>query len=328
MRLNVALVAMGLAALPWVPLARAQGKPDASVRAVSRVRCPADMVSLGSSCIDRYEAYVVELLPGGRTRPHSPFEPVAGIQVKAMNAKGKLPQAYISRDEAEAACVLSGKRLCGDDEWLRACKGKGGQAWPYGRERVPGRCNDRGTSSFNLLFGRDGEAPPQSEYTFDHLNDPRLNQAKGTLARSGAHARCKSGDGVFDLVGNLHEWTADPNGTFRGGYYLDVEINGLGCDYRTTAHHDKYHDYSTGFRCCKTPGVKVPPASRPPSVKDARLPAAVPPREGAKKPKDKAKALAKKGTDNTKVLAKKPKAPAKSVAKNPKVQAVGSPDTP
>ena len=53
------------------------------------------------------------------------------------------------------------------------------------------------------------------------------------------------------MVGNLHDWTAARGGTFRGGYYLDSQINGEGCDYRTTAHAPKYPDYSTGFRCCK-----------------------------------------------------------------------------
>src|SRR5207248_9478315 len=95
---------------------------------------------------------------------------------------------------------------------------------------------------------------PLEDYTFDRLNDPRLNKMTGTLAKSGSFARCKNGYGVFDMVGNLHEWTAAAGGTFRGGYYLDVEQNGQGCDYKTTAHHDKYHDYSTGFRCCLTPG--------------------------------------------------------------------------
>ena len=30
------------------------------------------------------------------------------------------------------------------------------------------------------------------------------------------------------MVGNLHEWTSDPDGTFQGGYYLDTSINGEG----------------------------------------------------------------------------------------------------
>ncbi len=253
-RLTIAL-GLGAALGAWVPLAQAKGKPGA------RPGCPGDMVSiLGRYCIDRYEAYTVELLADGKTRAHSPYESVAGVKVKAMNAKGKVPQAYISRNEAEEACANGGKRLCRDDEWLGACKGKNPTQWPYGDERQPGRCNDQGTSSFNLIFGHDGQPPPQSEYTFDHLNDKRLNQMKGTLAPSGSFARCKNGFGVFDIVGNLHEWTSAPGGTFRGGYYLDVQRNGDGCEYKTTAHHDKYHDYSTGFRCCKTPGVDEKPS--------------------------------------------------------------------
>jgi formylglycine-generating enzyme required for sulfatase activity len=57
-------------------------------------------------------------------------------------------------------------------------------------------------------------------------------------------------EGAFDMMGNLHEWTADPAGTFRGGYYVDTERNGPGCLYVTTAHNSAHWDYSTGFRCC------------------------------------------------------------------------------
>jgi hypothetical protein len=54
------------------------------------------------------------------------------------------------------------------------------------------------------------------------------------------------------MVGNIHEWTDDAS--FRGGYYLDTQMNGEGCDYRTTAHSANYYDYSTGFRCCADVG--------------------------------------------------------------------------
>jgi formylglycine-generating enzyme required for sulfatase activity len=87
------------------------------------------------------------------------------------------------------------------------------------------------------------------------LNDPKLGQVDGALARTGEHDQCVA-FGVYDMVGNLHEWIApDPSsdsehGTFAGGYYLDTTLNGDGCNYRTTAHAHDYHDYSTGFRCC------------------------------------------------------------------------------
>ena len=90
------------------------------------------------------------------------------------------------------------------------------------------------------------------------LNDPGLGQVEGALAKTGEHAECVNGFGVFDMVGNVHEWVAtDPaavHGTFAGGYYLDTTINGDGCLYRTQAHAHDYHDYSTGFRCCRTAG--------------------------------------------------------------------------
>ena len=85
------------------------------------------------------------------------------------------------------------------------------------------------------------------------LNDPRLDQLDGTVAKTGAFPDCVNDYGVYDMVGNLHEWTADPHGTFQGGYWLDTDLHGEGCAYRTIAHDFGYHDYSTGFRCCAAP---------------------------------------------------------------------------
>jgi formylglycine-generating enzyme required for sulfatase activity len=80
-----------------------------------------------------------------------------------------------------------------------------------------------------------------------------LNQLPDSLDRTGDNAGCQTPEGVFDMMGNLHEWTADPDGTFRGGFYVDTRINGEGCLYTTTAHSVAYGDYSTGFRCCSDP---------------------------------------------------------------------------
>jgi hypothetical protein len=221
--------------------------------------CPAGMVPVRGFCIDSHEAglEVVTIDARGRVRVvgrHSPFEPVDdGALVRAVSAKGRVPQGHVSQQQAAAACRLAGKRLCTDREWITACKGKRPTTWPYGEERVPGRCNDEGTSGMNLLFGAGAEAPREA-YTQENMNDPRLNRVDGSLAVSGRHKRCKSSYGAYDMVGNLHEWTAAAGGTFRGGYYLDVTINGEGCEYKTTAHSTKYFDYSTGFRCCWSPG--------------------------------------------------------------------------
>lgn len=98
------------------------------------------------------------------------------------------------------------------------------------------------------------------------LNDPRLGQVDGALAKTGSHEACVNGYGALDMVGNLHEWVktdpSAPHGTFAGGYYLDTTINGDGCQYRTTAHAHDYHDYSTGFRCCADATAPEPAPTR------------------------------------------------------------------
>ena len=229
--------------------------------------CPRNMALVSrddgtSFCIDKYEASVVEIGDGGRTTPHSPFEPVTGKKVKAVSQRGVVPQGYISGVEAKAACENAGKRLCTPEEWQRACVGKEPTKYPYGDDEVAGRCNAETPSREHPVVKLFGAASGDEPFhDFAKMNDPRINEQPGTVSRTGSHERCRSSFGAYDMVGNLHEWTADPNGQFRGGYYMDTHKNGDGCYYKTVAHVPAYHDYSTGFRCCKD-------ASLPKKTKD------------------------------------------------------------
>jgi len=200
---------------------------------------------LADFCIDRYEASLV-LVEGNHDLPFSPYETVNGRHVRAVSRSGVVPQAYISRNEADLACKASHKRLCIEPEWTTACRGKRPTTFPYGPERKTGYCNDAGVSPLATYYPGGG---PEA-YGPVAMNDPRLNALTGTLSPTGQHAHCKSSWGTFDMVGNVHEWVDDPAGTFLGGYYLDTHINGDGCGYKTVAHDATYHDYSTGFRCC------------------------------------------------------------------------------
>lgn len=196
--------------------------------------CPAGMAAIEGFCIDKWEAYITEW---------SPYEvPTGGV---ASTGHGSIPQGYISGDVASTVCQAAGKRLCSSQEWLRACRGPSSTTYPYGNTYDASACNEgREVHPVLELFG------PEATWSSEELNDPRLNQLANSLAPAGTHPGCVSADGVYDLHGNLHEWVADVDGTFRGGFYVDAKINGEGCLYVTTAHNQSYHDYSTGFRCC------------------------------------------------------------------------------
>ena len=209
-------------------------------------------------CIDRWEASLVEVNGAGGEQPFPFFQMPKGRRVRAVSREGVVPQGYASQLDAAAACAVATKRLCTEAEWVRACKGPRGTTFPYGAERRAGVCNDSGTNAMLRM-------PPSARaMNMVNMNSPALLQMPGTVATCGAHAACTNEYGVYDMMGNLHEWIADgvPDAqqtgphhaaAFSGGFFLDTSINGDGCDYKTTAHADWYHDYSTGFRCCSEP---------------------------------------------------------------------------
>jgi hypothetical protein len=223
------------------------------IREDARV-CPSGMVMIGRSfCIDPYEATLMQQLPDGSERRWPYYEAVASdLVARAVSEADVFPQGYISGVQARTACERSGKRLCKPDEWRTACRGPKKTTFPYGNERQVGRCNDNGRSSMQF-FNPELDDKPEHRWMWGYAGnmiDPRLNQLPGTLTRTGERAGCTNDYGVYDMVGNLHEWVDDPAGTFQGGYYLDTHLNGDGCYYRTTAHPISHLDYSTGFRCC------------------------------------------------------------------------------
>lgn len=210
--------------------------------------CPADMVVVDEAfCIDAYEAALEEQAEDGSWVAASPYQTVDERVVRAVPANGIVPQGYISGEEAADACERAGKRLCSSEEWLLACQGPEGWTWPYGGTYDADACNDTYEGGHPVV---DYFGTADGVWDGEHMNDAGINQQPDTVEAGGANPGCLSAWGAYDLHGNLHEWVDDPDGTFRGGFYADAEINGPGCTYVTTAHTLSYHDYSTGFRCC------------------------------------------------------------------------------
>lgn len=163
---------------------------------------------------------------------------------EAPNIKGERPLIMQSALDGEVWCSERGKRLCTEGEWTDACEGPEVFSFPYGTAWEPGRCNDgkpyvgRNEDLLNLWPKRKGL-----------LEVERLWQ--GSV--SGAHEGCVGFHGVFDLTGNVEEWTrrSDPQGAFahvlKGRFWSGKAWT---CREGVYNHADRMFYYETGFRCC------------------------------------------------------------------------------
>lgn len=241
-----------------------------------RITCPEEMALVqritGWFCVDRWEGSI-QLIGRDGARSFNPGNRTIDGRERlavAVSVPGRKPQGYISGKQAAIACGRAGKRLCTIDEWVTACRGSKRTLYPYGDQRRAKQCNDR----FKVLdyhpvprLWKKVSSPdddPKLMWHPDFMDDPRLHEMSHTVFATGAAEACTNDFGVYDMVGNLHEWVDDADGTFFGGFFMDTYQNGEGCEYRTTGHGFTYHDYSTGFRCCADP--RAAPVSSDPDA--------------------------------------------------------------
>lgn len=159
------------------------------------------------------------------------------------NRKGEYPLILVSWYEARDTCKAEGKRLCSEDEWTFACEGEEAMPYPNGYVRDPDAClNDRPWRKFHseVLFSRTSRGAM--------LELDRLWQGEP----SGARALCRSPYGVYDMTGNVDEWTrssvpGERPSVLKGGYWGPVRTR---CRPATKAHDETHMFYQQGFRCC------------------------------------------------------------------------------
>lgn len=156
------------------------------------------------------------------------------------NRKGEYPILYVNFPEAEEVCRGQSKRLCTEDEWTFACEGEDARPYPYGFERDKDACvTDKAWRPY----------------------DPSAYGKKDTLVReldklwqgvpSGSQPRCRSPFGVYDMTGNIDEWTRSSirgrPSILKGGYWGPVRTR---CRPATRAHGEAHVFYQQGLRCC------------------------------------------------------------------------------
>lgn len=162
------------------------------------------------------------------------------------NRKGEYPYVLMDWHEAGAVCKAQGKRLCSEDEWTFACEGEEALPYPYGYVRDVDACiTDKPWRPFQgswAAFGR-GSEPTKRELD-------RLWQG----LPSGAQPKCRSPFGVYDMTGNIDEWTRSTKpgrqSILKGGYWGPVRTR---CRPTTRAHGETHVFYQEGVRCCQNP---------------------------------------------------------------------------
>lgn len=159
------------------------------------------------------------------------------------NQKGLYPIIMVNYDESQALCEEQGKRLCDEVEWTFACEGEEATPYPYGYDRDATACiSDQKWRAYNgAAFSPREDEPARNEMD-------RLWQGKA----SGAQPRCKSPFGVYDLTGNVDEWTkavrpGERHSILKGGYWGPVRTR---CRPSTRSHDETHTFYQQGFRCC------------------------------------------------------------------------------
>lgn len=137
------------------------------------------------------------------------------------NRKGERPFAYISVYHAMDSCFAAGKRLCTSEEWSIACAGAYSWQYPYGDVYEPHACVTRDT----------------------------------TANRSGSRPECRGYFNVYDMSGNLAEWTSTrsrKNPKFHdvmGGFWESGPQSS--CYAPRYSYYPRNRHNPVGFRCCK-----------------------------------------------------------------------------
>ena len=137
------------------------------------------------------------------------------------NKKGAMPTGFINWYMAYDSCRTIKKRLCTASEWESACGGKELTTYPYGNDYEIRTCNTEGT----------------------------------TPVVSGSLPECRSFFGVYDLSGNLREWTStfsaknDRHYQVYGGFWENRGTSRCTSTQYSFFPENKF--VTVGFRCCK-----------------------------------------------------------------------------
>ena len=137
------------------------------------------------------------------------------------NTADENPRDMVSHEEAVSLCEQAGKHLCTIEEWQAACRGKDKTRYSYGDSYKQNKCNTNTKA----------------------------------VKRSGRKEQCRSWWGMYDMNGNLCEWTSStskdhPNMFLVAGGAWNTN-NGSQCTESKFSFYPQNQYPSVGFRCCR-----------------------------------------------------------------------------
>jgi hypothetical protein len=177
------------------------------------------------------------------SRPDATATSAGSLEARSCSRGGVLPWALVTWDEAAEACDAAGKRLCTEDEWQAACGGSAGTLFPYGDVYDADACNGNDYDP-NCAGADDDVVQPTAA--------PHGCPKPGASQCVSSHGAA-AGQRVYDMSGNLREWTAEVIGgdlrRIRGGGFDNVD-DALTCEFDFWSQEPDSFFFNLGFRCC------------------------------------------------------------------------------
>lgn len=228
------------------PTEEGSGDPD---------EMPEHKVYLDAYLIDKYEvtnAQYKAFVDATNHRPPKLWQPAragsgSGEGITYPPEKADHPVVYVDWYDANEYCHWVGKRLPTEEEWEKAARGTDGRIFPWGNAFDVKKAN---TPQYWLSQNKEGSTLPV-----------------------GSFENGKSPYGVYDMAGNVYEWTAnwykpyprnaefnahygEKNKIVRGGSWYDCLSYGCGLSapsYNRSRFAPEIRNKGFGFRCAKNP---------------------------------------------------------------------------
>jgi formylglycine-generating enzyme required for sulfatase activity len=194
---------------------------------------PAHQVTLAPYCIDLHEVTAAEYKACSdvgeckrapvevewkdiRPNEKKAFSPLCNFRAATDPDRGKHPINCVDWDMAATYCVAHKKRLPTEAEWEFATRGPDGRRYPWGDE-PPDKTRMNACGTECLAWGKKNGV----EMGFRGKGMYADDDGFFATAPVGSFPDGKSRYGLFDVVGNVWEWTSDWDGKYAPDPVVD-----------------------------------------------------------------------------------------------------------